>query len=261
MTQIRKCCTVLLSVVILLAIGAGAYLALSLHSHAGALWRIISQQCIVNQQAHHNPAPCQLVDLNKGFVVMKDRHGPLQFLLLPAARIHGIESPQLLTASTNYFAEAWHARHYAQALYGRPLADRIFSLAVNSPWSRSQNQLHIHISCLQPEVRRRLDELTPRLSSRWQKEKLNQYEWLIRTVSRDEFNHKSPFLYLSEEVPGARQAMGHYGIAVAALNDGRWAMMVIERNLLTLNRASAEDIQDHRCALAYGNTHVPTVQE
>ncbi len=36
-----------------------------------ALWRIVSQQCLPNQQAHDNPAPCAQVDVPAGFVVFR----------------------------------------------------------------------------------------------------------------------------------------------------------------------------------------------
>ncbi|SFN59699.1 CDP-diacylglycerol pyrophosphatase [Izhakiella capsodis] len=247
-------------IVILFALVAGGYLAFIFHKNSDALWRIISQQCVPNQIAHQTPAPCQEVDLRNGFVVMKDRNGPLQFLLMPIEPINGIESPALLhPTKANFFAEAWYARHYAEALYGKRLDSSIFSLAVNSPWGRTQNQLHIHISCLQPDVRQRLDTLVSQLDSRWRREKLNQHEWLIKAVSRDEFNHKSPFIFLANGVPGAREKMGNYGIAIAVLSDGRRAIMAIQRNLLTLNRASAEEIQDHSCALVYGHSSAPAV--
>ena len=65
-------------------------------SNSNALWRIVSQQCLPNQQTHNNPAPCAQVDPQAGFVVFKDRNGPLQYLLMPTAKITGIESPQVL---------------------------------------------------------------------------------------------------------------------------------------------------------------------
>ena len=43
--------------------------------------------------------------------------------------------------------------------------------------------------------------------------------------------------------------MGSYGVAIAALGDGKRVLMVVKRNLLLLNRASAEELQDHSCAI------------
>ncbi|MDI8083641.1 CDP-diacylglycerol diphosphatase, partial [Salmonella enterica subsp. enterica serovar Kentucky] len=38
-----------------------------------------------------------------GYVVFKDRHGPLQYLLMPTYRINGTESPLLLEPATPNF--------------------------------------------------------------------------------------------------------------------------------------------------------------
>lgn len=91
---------------IIAALVLGAWFGLK-SSHPDALWRIVSQQCLPNQQMHNSPAPCAQVDTQAGFVVFKDRNGPLQYLLMPSAKITGIESPTVLDAATpNFFAQA-----------------------------------------------------------------------------------------------------------------------------------------------------------
>jgi CDP-diacylglycerol diphosphatase len=68
-----------------------------LHSgNPDALRKIVLQQCVPNQQQHQNPAPCAEVNLKGGYVLFKDRNGPLQYLLMPTYRINGTESPLLL---------------------------------------------------------------------------------------------------------------------------------------------------------------------
>ncbi|WP_380184168.1 CDP-diacylglycerol diphosphatase [Kalamiella sp. sgz302252] len=224
--------------------------ALGFKRNANALWKIVSQQCVPNQQQNNDPAPCRLVDLRNGYVVMKDRDGPLQFLLMPVKKITGIESPVLLSPfSPNYFAEAWHARHYMEERRGAPVDDSAVALSINSQRGRTQNQLHIHISCLRPDIRRRLDSLNASLSAKWQSAQLGEHEYQIRLLTRDELKKTSPFVRIANELPGAREEMGKYGIAVAAMPDGKKALMVIKRNLLLLNRGSAEELQDHSCAI------------
>ena len=50
---------------------------------------------------------------NKGFVVLKDIRGVAQFLLIPTARIGGIEDPAILAPdATNYWDAAWRARDF-----------------------------------------------------------------------------------------------------------------------------------------------------
>ena len=55
---------------------------------------------------------------------------------------------------------------------------------------------------------------------------------------------RSPFLMLAEEVPEARDHMGRFALAMAKQNDGSLVLLATERNLLTLNRASAEEVQE-----------------
>lgn len=64
-----------------------------------------------------------------------------------------------------------------------------------------------------------------------------------------ELAQRSPFLMLAEEVPEAREHMGRFALAMAKQSDGSLVLLATERNLLTLNRASAEEIQDHRCLI------------
>ncbi|WP_205904449.1 CDP-diacylglycerol diphosphatase, partial [Salmonella enterica] len=52
-----------------------------------------------------------------------------------------------------------------------------------------------------------------------------------------------------EEVPEAREHMGRYALAVVRQSDDSFVLLATERNLLTLNRASAEEIQDHQCEI------------
>lgn len=74
-----------------------------------------------------------------------------------------------------------------------------------------------------------------------------------RRVTEAELAQRSPFLMLAEEVPEARQHMGRFALAMAQQSDGSLVLLATERNLLTLNRASAEEIQDHRCAILNAN--------
>src|ERR1700733_15217342 len=82
-----------------------------------ALWKIVSGQCVPHEETEHSPSPCSEVDIasgvEKGFVVLKDRNGVAQFLLIPTARISGIDDPAILAqGETNYWAPAWQARSF-----------------------------------------------------------------------------------------------------------------------------------------------------
>ena len=96
------------------------------HRNGQALWQIIHDQCVPDQRAHGDPAHCALVSLRDGeahgFVVLKDRNGVAQHLVMPTAKITGIEDPALLAPdAANYFAAAWNARRGVTAS-ARPLS-------------------------------------------------------------------------------------------------------------------------------------------
>jgi CDP-diacylglycerol pyrophosphatase len=101
------------------------------------------------------PTPCAEVNTDHGtadgYVVFKDRSGRYQYLVLPLARISGIESSALQASSApNYFADAWTARLYVEAALHAPQSRDVLSMVVNSASGRSQDQLHIHVDCNRP---------------------------------------------------------------------------------------------------------------
>ncbi|MDH2069339.1 CDP-diacylglycerol diphosphatase [Pantoea sp. GD03673] len=239
-------------VAVLLALVIVGMLVAALHfkKNSDALWQIVSEKCLPHQQSRGDPAPCQRVDQPHRYAMLKDMNGPLQYLLIPLDRITGIESPRLLQPGTpNYFALAWHERNLLAQRRGSPIDDRVLSLAINAQYGRTQNQLHIHLSCLRSDVRQQLDQLTPQLSGKWQSITLRKHHYWLRTLTAPELTQQSAFIRLADTLPGARTEMGKYGLALAELSDGRMVLMAIERNWLLLNSGSAEELQDHTCEL------------
>ena len=142
------------------------------HADPDALWQLVSQQCVPDEEQFDDPAPCAAVDLDagveRGFAVFKDSVGPRQFLLIPTARITGIESPELLAPDApNYFSAAWRARSFTDAAAGGPVPRDWMSLAVNSIQFRSQNQLHIHVDCVRGDVHDALSEHGAQIGPTW----------------------------------------------------------------------------------------------
>lgn len=242
----------LLTVLLLLLIVGLIVSAFHFQKNSNALWQIISQKCVPNMAKSGNPAPCQQVNTAQGYVTLKDLNGPLQFLLMPIEKITGMESPIILEPTTpNLFAAAWQQRSLLAKKRGAAIDDSALSLAINAQYGRSQNQLHIHISCLRPDIRQQLDSMTARLNEQWQSATLRKHHYLIRTLSTAELAQQSAFIRLAEEVPNARSEMGKYGLALVALSDGRLALLALERNWLKLNSGSAEELQDHQCQILH----------
>jgi CDP-diacylglycerol pyrophosphatase len=75
---------------------AGATVA-PVNADPNALWTIVHDQCVPDQEANSDPGPCALVELTsgqrRGYAVLKDLVGATQFLLIPTDQISGIESP------------------------------------------------------------------------------------------------------------------------------------------------------------------------
>jgi len=219
-----------------------------------ALWQIVSQKCVPHQQQLGRPDPCREVNLQNSYAVLKDLEGPLQYLLIPIDRMTGIESPVLLNEKTpNFFYHAWQARQYLSEKARTPVPDSDLALAVNSISGRSQNQLHIHISCLRPDVRRQLDNEAGAIGPSWQPlpALLRGHPYLAKRITADGLAEQSPFITLAHEVPDAAGNMGHFGIALAKLPDGAYLLLAVERNLLRFNQAAPEELQDHDFAILH----------
>lgn len=237
---------VLLAAVIVGLIIAAAHF----RKNSDALWQIVSEKCVPAMRQKGAPAPCAEVNFAQGYVTLKDINGPLQYLLMPIAKVTGIESPTVLNPATpNLFAAAWRERALLAQKRGAPIDDAALSLAVNSEYGRTQNQLHIHISCLRPDVRQQLNRLAPLLDDHWRAERLRNHRYLMRALTPAELAQRGAFIRLATEVPVARNEMGKYGLALATLPDGKLVLMAIERNWLKLNRGSAEELQDHSCKI------------
>lgn len=128
------------------------------------LWLTV-QACVADYQLIGSPFPCLQVNLNggqdRGYIVLRDRGDTI---LAPTRKVVGIEDPWLQTPDApNYFDDAWRARPLLAGPDGRPPPPENFALAVNSKFTRSQDQLHIHMGCLAPEVKRWLPGLAPKL--------------------------------------------------------------------------------------------------
>jgi CDP-diacylglycerol pyrophosphatase len=225
-------------------------------ANADALWHIVHQQCVPNWQQKQDPAPCAQVSLqqgeDKGFIVLKDIHGVLQYLLIPTARVSGIESPLLLQDDApDYWAAAWQARGWMAQLHGRALPREAVALTLNSQWGRSQNQLHIHISCVRPVLPAQLQQAG--IGAQWQPLPggINSHAYLARVVMGETLDGVQPLRLLADGIPEARAQMDRYTLAAIATRfadgPGFW-LLASKADLLAGNFASAEgDVQDHDC--------------
>jgi CDP-diacylglycerol pyrophosphatase len=226
-----------------------------------ALWKIVNGECVPHEQKERNPAPCAEVDLAqgvaKGFVVLKDIRGIAQFLLIPTARIGGIEDPAILAPdATNYWDAAWKARTFVEDRLHTQLPRDAVSLAINSEVGRTQDQLHIHIDCIRPDVREALAANRDKIEAAWTPFPVPLAGRAYRAIRIDHatLDGIDAFRILADGDPQARGDMGmHTLVLVGETFAGDTLGFVLlddHANLAAGNYASGEQLQDHTCAIA-----------
>ncbi len=232
------------------------------HTHdRNVLWRIVHTQCMAAAARRTPPSPCTRLWLDqgalRGYALFKDRRGPAQYLLIPTARISGIESPALLApGAPNYFAAAWSARHYVGAALGRDLPRDDIALAVNSRRGRSQDQLHIHVDCASPALKATLARVAPHLNTHWR--------WLAAPLHRHRYRamrvmgaslRVNPFRLLARRLPRG-QGMGAWTLVVAGHTFGHApGFVILAAHADKHDPASGEELQDHSCAVVRSHSH------
>ena len=222
------------------------------------LWHIVHGLCAPHLAAFGSPLPCTFVHPSAGVALLKDRDGATQFLLIPTARVTGIEDPAVRAPrAPDYFAAAWAARGNVEALLDRALPRRDLSLAVNSIDGRTQNQLHIHIDCVRADVRDALAAQTRALGPRWTPFPLPlaAHRYLVRFVASQDLRGVNPFVLLADGVPAARAAMGRMTLVAVGATDasGRpgFALLAGRADLAAGDRGAGEELQDHGCAVGH----------
>jgi len=162
------------------------------------------------------PGPTQRAP---GYAVLPDRKGGAHFLLIPTQTLTGIEDPRVLRAgSFNYFAAAWKARGYLDGVVGHALRRESVGLAVNSALQRGQDQLHIHIECLQPRLYDELRSAGEALGSQWSAIHIEGSPYQAMRIMGRDLDKSNPFELLARRLPTAAQAMGTYTLLVAGMH-------------------------------------------
>ena len=218
-----------------------------------ALWHIIHDQCAPDMAANHKPAPCEAVDPAGGYAVLKDLHGATQLLLIPTDRITGIDDPLILApGAKNYWQDAWSARPIFQRRAPHLVPREDLALAINSKFGRSQNQLHIHIDCVRPDVRAALKASESRIGASWAALDIDLAgrRYRARRLDGADFGGANPFRLLAED-PQARADMGRETLVAVGMTfaGGKPGFILLsdQANPLLGNIGHGEDLLDPAC--------------
>jgi CDP-diacylglycerol pyrophosphatase len=225
------------------------------------LWEVVHNLCIPGQSEYHDPKPCLQVDLNggikSGFAILRDPRGGTQFLLIPTTRISGIESSIVREPhATNYFADAWELRTYINEALHQTLPRDGIGLAINSAVSRSQDQLHIHSSCVRADVLEALHKNEGRIGKQWALLNVSLFGHYYRAmwVTGEHLSPYNPFRLLAERLPDATREMGNHTLVVVGLtrSDGTkgFVILVDQVNRESGDLAFGEELLDRACHIA-----------
>lgn len=237
------------AVVVLFALGTPAS-----GSRRDQLRLIVQQQCVPHWRSSQDPAPCVSVSLvgggaaARGFAVLADQKGGAHYLLIPTHTITGIESPDVRAPDApNYFDAAWKAREVLTLAIGHAIPRQAVGMAVNQIRSRSQDQLHIHISCLGRLVYEALQAQAERIGASWAPLTIGALEYRAMRITSAQLDGANPFELLAEQLPGARDAMGQFTVLVAGMQFREGPGFVI---LAGSEVPGAELLLDSTCAVA-----------
>jgi CDP-diacylglycerol pyrophosphatase len=182
--------------------------------------------------------------------------GAAQFLVIPTAKITGIEDPAILAPDApNYFALAWRARKQvaARLKLKRALPRDAVSLGINATTGRQQNQLHIHVDCIKATVRAALHGAGATIGPQWAPLPvlLAGHPYQAMRVAGKDLDAVNPFRLLATGMPGAAADMGHHTLVVTGttMPDGQPGFILLDdhTNSATGDFASGEELQDHAC--------------
>lgn len=204
-----------------------------------------------------SPAPCLAVDISqgidKGFIVLKDQKGSSHFLVIPTKTIRGIEDPILASrGNTNYWQKAYENLAYVEKALGKKVPALALGIGVNSIATRSQNQLHLHMDCLSPEVYRWAKTApsgTSEVTFKTEKYRVTKFE-----STPNEF--KNPFDWLHDKIGDANPAVENHALALVVnpLANGNFEFLLFDSDsgpaLWDRGGGSADLLMDRSCALA-----------
>ena len=116
-----------------------------------SLWNSVQKICFA-------PTPgAECLSHGDDFIIFQTNGTPHHYLLIPATRITGVESPEFWdTAYPDWLAKAWRRRYVVAKRLGKGMVPQQIGIAINSRYARTQDQLHIHLNCIRDGIQTQL---------------------------------------------------------------------------------------------------------
>jgi len=182
----------------------------------------------------------------RDYAIVRDcaANKPQAYLLIPVKPITGVDDPQIFApAYAGLWAQAWR---WSREFPGQPASHT--GLAINSAGSRSEQQLHIHISCVDRDVSAALETSNiPRYPAKpHELADFGPGHHTYKAVRvRKLTGENSPFRIVLRRV--GKSAMRHHGIAViGSRRAGEY--YVLSTTEIGGRGGHAEELLDQSCA-------------
>src|SRR5262245_20285284 len=225
----------------------------------GGLWFVVHDICLPAYQSIGVAFPCLEVNiangLDRGFAVLQAPSSPAHIIVVPTARISGIESPALQSETApNFWEAAWEARRFVEQGAGRRLPRDKIGMAINSASTRSQDQLHIHVACVAPVVADFLRRRQSEIHGAWfpLRAKLAGHRFLALKVETESLAEIDPFKLLTHGIPSHGHSLERQILAVvgATFRNGSPGFYGLTNDPRASpgDTASAEALPDDKCA-------------
>lgn len=223
----------------------------------GLLWRVV-QACLANTRLTGAAFPCIAVDIKDGaetgYAVVPVPLQETHVLVVPTVRTIGIEADHLRDSrAPYYFQDAWAARHFVTEGLSRPPGRDDIALAVNSRPGRSQDQLHIHVACLRPDVKASLLHQSGSLhTDRWTRIVARPYapRYWGRFIPRETLAGVNIFALVADGPAGKPESLDQTTIVVSGAGSGQkpgFIVLARQRVKNSRDEAHGEALLDPSC--------------
>ena len=220
-----------------------------------ALWHVVHDLCRTSAKLGLS-FPCLTVEQAKsgsssGWATLQV--GPDHILTTPTEKVTGIESPTLFEAGfPNLWQVAWATRKdMAKVESGFVPRDRI-AVVVNSMKGRSQDQLHIHTSCIRKDVASTLSKNLGHLTTSWTRLKtpLHGINYQARLLKASDLSGIDLFHDIPIAQNGYTPQMGLQTIIAigATFSDGSEGFMILNDQAHGWDTAHGEALLDKDCS-------------
>ncbi len=219
----------------------------------GDLWRVINYLCVPAARIGL-PYPCASVypgdQTMVGWAILPVATGHV--LTVPTDQISGIESPAAQApGSAHLWQAAWDARLLVETDIGRKLPRNAIGLAINSAFARTQDQFHIHTSCVKQSVQAVLEREHSRITAQWARLPipLQGASYMARRLDGSDLTRENIVDLLPDALKASQASMARQTLVVvgATFDDGSEGFYILNTQASQRQLGDGESLLDLTC--------------